>query len=89
MLRSCALRQGDATEKELVDHLNAAMRDAGFCTADDAPVVQCKFIKQQQRLFSRKKLKAAFANFRSVEETNNGLRLKDLKFQNSKLIINR
>ena len=87
MLRSCALRQGDATEKELVDHLNAAMRDAGFCTADESPVVQCKFKKQQQRLFSRKK--AAFANFRSVEETNNGLRLKDLKFQNSKLIINR
>jgi hypothetical protein len=85
LLRSCALRQGDATEKELVDHLNAAMRAAGFCTADDAPVVRCSFHKDKQGWFR----KAAFANFRSVEETNNGLRLKDLKFQNSKLIINR
>ena len=62
-----------ATEEDLKVILNGLMEAKKYCTADESPVVQCKFNKGGY--FWRKKLKAAFVDFRSVEWANNCLSL--------------
>ena len=77
---------GDATEQDLKDRLNAAMRTEELHMAPGNPVDSCTF-HEDKGWFSNNNLKAAFAKFRSVEEAKNGLNLNGLKFQNSNLKI--
>ena len=73
-----------ATEEDLVDHLNKKMCDAGLCTAPGHPVISCNISKG-----SNGAPDYAFVELRNVEETNNCLSLKGLKFNKSELKIGR
>ena len=68
----------NTTERGLADHLNAALRAAGFCTAPGAPVISCRVSAAY-----------AFVELRSVQETDNCLSLTGLPFLGGALKIGR
>jgi len=67
-----------ATERALADHLNSAMRAAGFCSAPGAPVISCRVSAAY-----------AFIELRSVPETDHCLSLTGLPFLGGALKIGR
>ncbi len=68
----------NTTERGLADHLTAALRAAGFCTAPGAPVISCRVSAAY-----------AFVELRSVQETDNCLSLTGLPFLGGALKIGR
>ena len=76
--RSVATTPATTPARGRADHLTAARRAAGFCTAPGAPVISCR-------------VSAAYAcvELRSVQETDNCLSLTGLPFLGGALKIGR